>query len=48
MKLSTYGNSWRVLFPGDSQVQEEIASILAEEGATEAALDRYTGLGTVS
>ena len=28
-------------FPGDQQVQEEIASILAEEGAREAALERY-------
>ncbi len=32
------------LFPGDVQVREQIASILAEEGATEAALDRYTAL----
>ena len=32
------------LFPGDSRVQEEIASILAEEGALEAALERYTAL----
>ena len=32
------------LFPGDAQVQEEIASILAEEGALQAALDRYTSL----
>ncbi len=32
------------LFPGDVQVQEEIAAILAEEGATEAALERYASL----
>lgn len=31
-------------FPGDQQVQEEIASILAEEGAREAALERYDAL----
>jgi tetratricopeptide (TPR) repeat protein len=31
-------------FPGDSQVQEEIARTLAEEGALEAALERYTAL----
>ena len=31
-------------FPGDQQVQEEIASILAEEGARQAALERYDAL----
>ena len=31
-------------FPGDQQVQEEIASILAEEGVREAALERYDAL----
>ena len=31
-------------FPGDQQVQEEIASILAEEGARDAALERYDAL----
>ena len=31
-------------FPGDQQVQEEIASILADEGARDAALERYDTL----
>ncbi len=31
-------------FPGDQQVQEEIARILAEEGARNAALERYDAL----
>ncbi len=35
------------LFPGDVQVREQIAGILAEEGATEAALDRYTALAAM-
>ncbi|REK10953.1 MAG: hypothetical protein DWQ37_16100 [Planctomycetota bacterium] len=34
------------LFPGDNQVREQIASVLAEEGATEAALERYQALAT--
>ena len=32
------------LFPNDTQVQEEIARILAEEGALEAAIERYDKL----
>ncbi|MCO6045540.1 tetratricopeptide repeat protein [Aeoliella sp. ICT_H6.2] len=32
------------LFPNDTQVQEEIARILAEEGALEAAIERYDRL----
>lgn len=38
---------WKQLeaqFPGDAQVREQIASILAEEGATQAALERYLAL----
>ncbi len=38
---------WRQLekqFPGDLQVREQIATILADEGATAAALERYTAL----
>lgn len=31
-------------FPGDLQVREQIAAILAEEGATAAALERYSAL----
>lgn len=34
------------LFPGDAQVREQIANILAEEGALEAALERYVALST--
>ena len=34
------------LFPGDVQVKEEIAAILSEEGALEAALERYAELST--
>ncbi len=40
-------NVWKQLetsFPGDQKIQEEIASILAEEGAREAALERYDAL----
>ncbi len=33
-------------FPGDLQVREQIAAILAEEGATAAALERYTALAS--
>ena len=35
------------LFPGDTRVREEVANILAEEGALAAALDRYTALATM-
>ncbi len=39
-------NELEALFPGDWQVQEEIAEILATEGALEAALARFTSLST--
>src|SRR5690606_16304732 len=38
---------WKELeesFPGDAQVKEEIARILAEEGVLEGAIERYTAL----
>ncbi len=36
------------LFPADDQVREQIAGILAEEGAPQAALDRYTALANAT
>ena len=44
-------DTWKQLeaqFPGDVQVREQIAGILAEEGATQAALERYEALAATS
>ncbi len=36
------------MFPGDLQVQEQIANVLEEEGAHAAALERFTALATAT
>ncbi len=41
-----FGSVWRQCFPGDLQVQEQIANVLEEEGATSAALERFQTLAT--
>lgn len=44
-------NVWKqmeAMFPGDLQVQEQIASVLEEEGAHAAALERFTSLAAAT
>ena len=44
-------NVWKrmeAMFPGDLQVQEQIANILEEEGANSAALERFTALAAAT